>query len=145
MARDWQLTMYVRDADAQAAFWCEVLGYVRQPPPDGFATWDEALRAFGFPEERRSPDRAGAIVDPEGRGPRIFLHQVPEDKPDQMNRLHLDVRVSGAADDDGGRAAQDAEAERLVRLGGTVHRRVEDLGQTWVVLRDPEGNEFCLV
>ena len=145
MARDWQLTMYVRDAVPQAAFWCEVLGYVRQAPPDGFETWEDALRAFGFPEDRLSPDQAGAIVDPGGEGPRIFLHQVPEDKPDRMNRLHLDVRVSDPGDDEAARrAAQDAEVDRLVALGASVHRRIEDLGQTWVVVRDPEGNEFCV-
>ena len=145
MARAWQLTMYVRDAAAQAVFWCAVLGYVPQPPPEGFDTWEDALRAAGFPEDRLSRDQAGAIVDPGGARPRIFLHQVPEDKPDRMNRLHLDVPVSDPGDDDEvRRAVQAAEAERLVALGATVHRRVEDLGRTWLVLRDPEGNEFCL-
>ncbi len=145
MARSWQLTIYCKDAAPQMAFWCEVLGYVEQPVPDGFATWQDALRAFGFPEDRISPDQAGAIVDPDGVGPRIFFHQVPEDKPDQMNRLHLDVQVSAREDSDEVRMEkQDAEVARLERLGATVLRRVEDIGQHWVVLRDPEGNEFCV-
>lgn len=145
MARNWQLTIYVRDAAPQMAFWCEALGYVEQPPPEGFDTWEDALRAFGFPDDRLSPDQAGAIVDPDGVGPRIFFHQVPESKPDQMNRLHVDVQVSEREDDDETRRAkQDGEAERLVALGASVHGRVEDLGQHWVVMRDPEGNEFCI-
>lgn len=145
MARSWQLTVYVRDAEPQMAFWCEVLGYVPQPPPDGFDDWPAALRAFGFPEDRVSPDQAGAIVDPDGVGPRIFFHQVPEEKPDQMNRLHMDVQVSERDDTDEVRMEkQAAEAARLEQLGATMVRRVEDLGQHWIVMRDPEGNEFCL-
>jgi hypothetical protein len=136
--------MYVHDAAAQAAFWCEALGYVEQPVPDGFTTWEEALLAFGYPEERLGS--GGAIVDPDGVAPRIFFHEVPEDKPDQMNRLHLDVVVGDPdADEQERRAAQRAEADRLRALGATEVGRVEDLGESWIVLRDPEGNEFDLV
>lgn len=143
MARGWQLTMYVRDAAAQARFWAEVLGYVEQPPPDGFDSWQDALAALGMPPERR--DEGGAIVDPDGEGPRIFFHRVPEDKPDQMNRLHLDVRVSDPDDDERARrTAQRAEADRVVGLGASEVGPVEDLGGHWIVLRDPEGNEFCI-
>lgn len=143
MARDWQLTMYVHDAAAQTRFWSAALGYVEQPVPEGFDTWEEALLAFGFPEDRL--DEGGAIVDPDGGGPRIFFHKVPESKPDQMNRLHLDVRVSDRDDDeDTRRAAQEAERDRLVELGASVVRPVEDLGEFWIVMRDPEGNEFCI-
>ena len=63
----------------------------------------------------------------------LFL-RVPEDKAGK-NRLHLDLRPTDQA----------AEVERIVALGAT---RV-DVGQTsdatWVVLADPEGNEFCVL
>jgi predicted enzyme related to lactoylglutathione lyase len=62
----------------------------------------------------------------------IFL-PVPEAKQSK-NRLHLDFRP-----DD-----QEAEVERFLRAGA---RRI-DIGQgtpTWVVLADPEGNEFCVL
>lgn len=143
MARDWQVTMYVHDAVAQAAFWSEALGYVEQPVPEGFDTWEQALLAFGFPEDRL--DEGGAIVDPDGHGPRIFFHKVPEPKPEQMNRLHLDVRVSDRGDsEEDRRAAQEAERDRLVGLGASEVQPVEDLGEFWIVMRDPEGNEFCI-
>ena len=63
---------------------------------------------------------------------------MPVTEPKQLkNRLHLDLTT--AADD------RDAEVERVLRLGA---RRV-DIGQTgeesWTVLADPEGNEFCIV
>lgn len=104
MARGWQLTMYVHDAAAQTAFWSEALGYVEQPPPPGHDSWEDLLREMGMPEDRL--DEGGAIVDPDGQGPRIFFHKVPEDKPDQYNRLHLDIRVTDrGADEDDRRAA----------------------------------------
>jgi hypothetical protein len=63
----------------------------------------------------------------------LFLH-VPQGKSTK-NRLHFDLRPID----------QDAEVERLTNLGAT---RV-DIGQTsectWVVLADPEGNEFCVL
>ena len=37
-----------------------------------------------------------------------------------------------------------AEAERAVTLGATCLREVEQRGELWVVLQDPDGNEFCL-
>ena len=144
MARTWQLVMYVHDAAAQTAFWCEVLGYVEQPVPEGHETWADALLAAGYPEERLG--QAGAIVDPDGNAPRIYFQQVPEAKPEQMNRLHIDVVVSDPGDDaEERRAAQRFEADRLIGLGATEIGRVEDLGESWIVLRDPEGNEFDLV
>ena len=70
-----------------------------------------------------------------GAGPTILFEVVPEAKT-MKNRLHLDLR---ALDGD-----QAAEVERLIALGA---RRV-DIGQgdvRWVVLADPEGNEFCVL
>lgn len=143
MARTWQLVVYVRDTRAQVRFWTEALGYVEEDPPEGFETWHDALRHFEVPEERW--DEFAALVDPEGSGPRIFLHRVPEDKPDQRNRLHLDLRVTErGADDEARRAAQETERDRLVGLGATEVGRAEDMGDSWIVMRDPEGNEFCL-
>ena len=72
----------------------------------------------------------------EGSGMRIDIIAVPDAKV-VKNRLHLDLRADGCSTAD--------ELERLVALGA---RRV-DVGQgpdvTWVVLADPEGNEFCLL
>jgi hypothetical protein len=63
----------------------------------------------------------------------LFL-AVPEGKT-VKNRVHLDVRAT---------TTMREEVERLVGLGATVERVVEeDLG-VWTVMRDPEGNEFCV-
>jgi len=100
-----------------AQFWAEVLGWVIVEDDD-----DEiALQPpAGSPE-------AGVVPD-------ILFLRVPEDKA-AKNRLHLDLRPDNQA----------AEVARLEALGAT---RV-DIGQggdvTWVVMADPEGNEFCVL
>jgi|SRR6478609_3550484 hypothetical protein len=92
MSRAFQVTIDSSDPRALGGFWAEVLGYVEDAPPPGFATWTEALTAWGLPPERHND--AYAVVDPDGAGPRVFLQKVPEGKT-AKNRLHLDVRVSG--------------------------------------------------
>jgi catechol 2,3-dioxygenase-like lactoylglutathione lyase family enzyme len=126
-----------------AEFWSVALGYRLDDPPPGFETWEEALAASGLPPERW--DDASAIVDPHGPGPRVFFQKVPERKQTK-NRLHLDVGV--------GRGIQDAQerwevvqthVERLVGSGATVvEERHGDWGDRWMVMLDPEGNEFCV-
>jgi Glyoxalase-like domain len=77
-----------------------------------------------------------SIASPDGAWPTIDVAGVAEGKA-VKNRLHLDLRADGVATRD--------ELERLLSLGA---RRV-DVGQgpdvSWVVLGDPEGNEFCLL
>jgi Glyoxalase-like domain len=126
-----------------AAFWATALHYQFQPPPEGFDTWEDALRAWNFPEELF--DARSAVVDPEGKGPRIFFQKVPEAKS-VKNRVHLDLNVGGGPEvpDEERRPRIDAEAERLRDAGATVFRRAEENGEYWVVMQDPEGNEFCV-
>ena len=83
-----QVTFDCAEPERVARFWCEVLGYVVPPPPEGFATWDDFDRALP-PEHQGS---AFACIDPSGAGPRLFFQRVPEGKV-VKNRLHLDVRV----------------------------------------------------
>ncbi len=144
MAREVQVTFDCGDPGAVAAFWAEVLGYVLQPPPPPFASWDEALDAWGVPPEHRN-DRS-AVVDPDGAGSRLFFQKVPEGKT-AKNRLHLDVRAAPGLEGDARMAALEAECERLVALGATRVARWEvgqDLSGGHIVMTDPEGNEFCL-
>jgi hypothetical protein len=142
MARTVQIVIDCADPAAVAEFWAQALGYVVQPPPEGFATWQDALAAWGVPEDRW--DSASAVVDPDGVGPRVFLQKVPEGKT-AKNRLHLDVRVSDPADAPAARdAAVMAEVERLEQLGAVrLDWRFEE-GHHFMVMRDVEGNEFCL-
>ncbi|GAB2465766.1 VOC family protein [Jatrophihabitans fulvus] len=104
------------DPDTVARFWSDVLG------------WPE--------RERDDSDGLVIVIGPDGGGPGIDVVRVPEDKT-VKNRLHLDLRADGTTTAD--------ELYRLLALGA---RRV-DVGQSrdasWVVLADPEGNEFCLL
>jgi hypothetical protein len=86
--KQFQVTFDCAEPERVARFWCEVLGYVVPPAPEGFATWDEFDRALP-PAAQGS---AFACVDPSGVGPRLFFQRVPEGKV-VKNRVHLDVRV----------------------------------------------------
>lgn len=145
MDRRLQIVLDAHDPLALGRFWAEALGYVREPPPEGFASWEETLRAWGLPEERWND--ANAIVDPDGVGPRIYLQKVPEDKT-AKNRVHLDVGVPGPGSRPGERhlEAVRARAAELEALGATrVEEFDDELQGSWVVMQDPEGNEFCVV
>lgn len=142
MATPVQVTFDCADPDLLGRFWAEALGYKQDDPPPGFESWPAFLTAQGIPEEHWN-DR-NAIVDPEGKGPRIFFQRVPEPKSIK-NRVHLDVNVGGPrGTPDERRARVDAAVERLIQAGATLVRTVEELHERFVVMRDPEGNEFCV-
>jgi hypothetical protein len=144
MGREFQVTFDCADPAALAGFWAEVLGFVVQPPPEGFGTWDAALEAMGVPPERRND--ASALVDPDGRGPRIYFQRVPEGKS-AKNRMHLDVRVAPGSSGDQRMTVLERECERLQGLGATRlsrHEPAPPLQGGHIVMADPEGNEFCL-
>ncbi|WP_026876619.1 VOC family protein [Jiangella gansuensis] len=139
----FNLTFDAADPDRLARFWATALGYEMEPPPDGFGSWPEALAAWNIPEDRW--DSASAVVDPAGVLPRIFFQKVAEPKT-AKNRVHLDVRSWRGAEASPAerRDLVDARARELVEAGATVVGPVEDLGSYWVVMLDPEGNEFCV-
>ncbi|MFL6144788.1 MAG: VOC family protein [Labedaea sp.] len=139
-----QVTFDCADPAGLAGFWAEALGYVLDPPPPGFANWDEALDAFGVPPQARN-SKAG-ISAPGGVGPRLFFQQVPESKV-VKNRLHLDVRAAPGLSGEARMRALESECERLIGLGATrVHREEPrpPLEAGFIVMTDPQGNEFCL-
>jgi catechol 2,3-dioxygenase-like lactoylglutathione lyase family enzyme len=104
-----------QDAERCAAFWCAALG----TEVDG--RWRDAHGVQYVQIRTRE-------------GPLLVFQPVPEERTGK-NRLHLDlVPESGS---------QDAEVERLVRLGAT--RLADEPEFPWVVLADPEGNEFCVL
>ncbi|NCT90660.1 VOC family protein [Cellulomonas sp. APG4] len=114
------------DVHAQARWWATALGWEKAYEAD-----DEVVLV---PPHALT---ARASVPVEEQGPGLVFVPVPEGKT-VKNRLHLDL--APRADDD-----QAAEVQRLIELGAT---RV-DVGQgpevSWVVLADPEGNEFCVL
>lgn len=143
--REIQVTFDCAGPGALAEFWCAVLGYERQAPPAGFDSWQAALEAFGVPESEH--DSRDAAVAPEGsHGPRLFFQRVPEGKV-VKNRVHLDVRVAPGLEGPARMAALEEDADRLVALGATRVQRVDPDGgmeSGFLVMQDPEGNEFCL-
>jgi hypothetical protein len=145
MATGVQVVFDCADPDRLANFWASALGYRLQDPPAGYATWQDWAREQGIPQDRWND--ASAVVDPDGRGPRLYFQKVPEAKT-VKNRVHLDLNISGGLsatpDAQERRRKVDAEVERLLGLGATRLRAAEELGQYWVVLQDVEGNEFCV-
>jgi hypothetical protein len=103
--------------------------------------------ALGYVDEPGYDDPDGAsIVDPDGKGPAIGFLRVPEPKT-AKNRMHIDIRVAGEPPWDM------AEREQLIRAkvselsaAGATAVREESYGAELghVVMRDPEGNEFCV-
>jgi hypothetical protein len=131
-----QVTFDCAEPGRVARFWCEVLGYVVPPPPEGFANWNDFDRALP-PEHQGS---TFACIDPSRVGPRLFFQRVPEGKIDEARtgrRIHLDVMPTDGSRDD--------EVERLKKIGATEyedHRKPDGTG--WVTMADPEGNLFCV-
>ena len=139
--RQVQVTFDCADPERVGRFWCEVLGYVEPPPPEGFASWDEFARTLPAGQQ----DSGFACVDPAGPGPRLFFQKVPEGKV-VKNRLHLDVRVGTGLAGEERLAALEAECARLIPLGAKrlYLLPADDVNESCLVMQDVEGNEFCL-
>ncbi|WP_046776873.1 VOC family protein [Streptomyces yangpuensis] len=139
--KNFQVTFDCAQPERVARFWCEVLGYVVPPPPEGYGSWDDFDHAL--PAEHQGS--AFACVDPSGVGPRLFFQRVPEGKV-VKNRLHIDVRVGTGLVGDERVAALEAECARLVALGATrVQLLLADgMNESCLAMQDVEGNEFCL-
>jgi len=122
-----------------AQFWTEVLGYETADPPDDHESWE----SFSAAEASRPGEGWCCIVDPDHRGPRLLFHSVPEPKT-VKNRLHLDVWVDQPDPSVERRGLISAEADRLLSIGATHVRTRDDDGDFYIVMQDPEGNEFCI-
>ncbi|MGW4996701.1 VOC family protein [Streptomyces hydrogenans] len=152
-ALHWKLVIDAADPHAQATFWAAALGYAEEDHSGlvgkllaaGAVPAEATLTVHaGEPEERpgwhdlaavRHPDDPVSEENGAGLGRRILFQRVPGAKT-VKNRLHLDVHAPSGT--------RDAEVERLERLGASVLRRVAEQGGAWVVMADPEGNEFCV-
>ena len=141
MGPSLQIVFDANDVPRLVAFWEQALGYEVQPPPPEFETWEDFAQENGIPEEQW--DGWGALIDPDGKRPRIFFQRVPEGKT-AKNRLHLDVNVGEGLDGEDRTTRVKQEADRLEELGATRQREAFERGEFWIVMQDPEGNEFCL-
>ncbi|SED22544.1 VOC family protein [Streptomyces sp. TLI_105] len=139
--KEFQVTIDCARPVRLAAFWCEVLGYVLPPAPEGFATWGEYDRSTP-PEEQ---DTYFACTDPSGKSPRLLFQRVPEGKV-VKNRVHLDVRAGTGLVGEERLAVLEAECARLVELGATHLKTLyaDEENESCINMQDIEGNEFCL-
>lgn len=132
------VVFYADDPHALASFWAAVFGYPA-PDPDAFAAMAEPQGLT-----REQIDKRSLAEDPKGIGPRLYFHHADGPKTTR-NRLHLDLNVGGP---DGDPELLDAERDRLVALGATVVRLIDQqwgpFPERYYQMHDPEGNEFCL-
>lgn len=113
------IVVKVADIARAAAFWAAALGYVVR----------------GRDDARVGPETDFVVLtDPKGRWANLSLQRSPEPKPGR-NRLHLDLYTQ----------QREADVLRLVALGATRLSWKYDPGDDFVVLADPDGNEFCVV
>ena len=142
-ALDIQVVIDCSDPRRLAEFWAAALNYNLQPPPPGFDSWEEFAERIGIPPEDR--DGYAAVVDPEGVKPRILFQKVPETKT-VKNRVHLDIDVAPgvAFGSEERKAAARARSEQLTARGATPLREFNEPIGWWLLMTDPEGNEFCL-
>ena len=125
-----------------AEFWGMALDYIVEPPPEGFVSWEEFAGSVGIPEEEFGD--VASRIDPAGEGPRLYFQRVPEGKT-AKNRVHLDVRVAGREIRGEERKRLVSEkVERLVQAGASIAWANDTVRGNSIVMRDPEGNEFCV-
>jgi len=137
-----QVVFDAAEPEKLAEFWGLALGYVPEPPPEGFESWEEFARSAGIAEADFG--EVSSRIDPAGEGPRLFFQRVPEGKT-AKNRVHLDVRVAGREVRGEERKRLVSEkVERLVQAGASLAWENENQWGDSVVLLDPEGNEFCV-
>lgn len=142
------VTFDCADPHRQAAFWATALDWqvednsrlIAALQQAGHVTADDVIGIEGVV----SWETAAAVRDPAdpmdessgvGKGGRLLFQIVPEFKT-AKNRVHLDVRV--------GRDVRADKIDQLTGLGATVIGEGRQGGHMWVVLCDPEGNEFCV-
>jgi len=145
MAHPIQIVIACDDPVGLAEFWAATLGYILQPPPEGYGSWEEFADEMGIPAGRRND--ISAVVDPDGEGPRILFERWDGGKPNK--RVHFDVNAVGGRGvdlaDEERRARLGQERGRLEALGATFGREATGMaGEIWIEMYDPEGNWFCV-
>lgn len=129
MASLSNITFACEDPGILAEFWANAIEYELEEAPPGLL---ESIEAEGG-----DTNSAAAAIDSTGNGPRLFFKKMPRSSPEHIP-IHLDLDAED----------REAEIERLTKLGATVVKtKTETTGpytETWTVMRDPEGNGFCV-
>jgi hypothetical protein len=144
----WKLVVDCGDPHAQADFWAAALHYeiednsalIERLLDLGALPGEATVEFHGRPAFRdliavRHPDDPYDEDSGTGLGRRLLFQRVPEAKT-VKNRLHLDLHP--------GQGRRAGEVERLRGLGASVLREVKEPSGEWVVMADPEGNEYCV-
>ena len=110
------------------AFWSQALGWPEQVPPDDFLQmlWDAGL-------DRAEYEAYYAALNPDGTRPRFLFQRREKSRPESYP-IHLDFTAGD----------REAELTRLTAAGAAVVETKRRDERTWTVLRDPEGNPFCV-
>ncbi len=150
MAHSIQVVFACDNPAKLAEFWAAALGYIVQPPPEGFESWDAFAEKMGIPKDKWND--VSAVVDQDEKGPRILFERYDGGAPNQ--RVHVDVNSVGREPDSfGGKQIDDDERRkrladertRLEGLGATYKREASGMaGEIWIEMFDPEGNWFCV-
>jgi hypothetical protein len=122
-SRFTELAVDCHDPERLAAFWCEVLDFTVIDRSDGKVEIGSWVPTVEDVRARQMP-------------PTVLFVRVPEVKT-VKNRLHLDVSpIDGTSQN---------EVARLLGLGATETDVGQGSDRNWVVMADPEGNEFCVL
>jgi catechol 2,3-dioxygenase-like lactoylglutathione lyase family enzyme len=122
-SRFTELSVDCHDPERLAAFWCEVLGFEVIDRSEGKVEIGSWVPTVEEVRARQMP-------------PTLVFIRVPEGKT-VKNRLHLDVSpIDGSTGD---------EVARLLGLGAAKVDVDQGPGRSWMVMADPEGNEFCVL
>ena len=140
----WQLTIDANDPARLARFWAQALGYQPVPPDEPGTAWQAHYRSR-LGGQAAFDDR---LFDPDGVRPPLWFQPVPETKAGK-NRLHLDLYPTGrdnAVPLERRIEMVEAKVAELAGLGASVEQRARDDDPEdpvyYVVMHDPEGNEF---
>lgn len=140
-ARIANVTIHAEDPTRLALFWGAVMGY---PEWSGWPDDEvEALREAGLDDEAIAARAEAWDGDPTHQ--RFYFTRYAHERR-QRNRMHIDITPFD--DRRATREELEAERDRLVGLGASVEKVLEDpwgpFEEFAIMMRDPEGNEFCL-
>ncbi|HET9322980.1 MAG TPA: VOC family protein [Gaiellaceae bacterium] len=133
MARLNNITFACAEPVELAEFWRQALDYEHiETPSEILAEVEKAIAAGEL-----DPTGWAMLVNPDGTGPRLLFQRRPKGPTTEIP-IHLDLH----ADD------RPAEVDRLVGIGAiVVEERSQKIGpheEFWTVMKDPEGNGFCV-
>ena len=142
MAYTFQVAVDCREPHVLADWWADALGWSVEPQDEQFI---RRMIAEGHATEAETTTHRGELVWKDGAAirhpdgleaaPRMLFQRMPEAKT-VTNRVHLDLRV-------GDEAVADV-VSRLTAAGAVFLHDGHQGPHSWVTLRDPEGNEFCV-